>query len=57
MLAVSDRRGPIRGCFSTIILIPGLFVPNGCMATGGSALNWFAANLAGGSAEAARRWA
>jgi xylulokinase len=33
-------------------LVPGLFMPNGCMSTGGSALNWFVAGL--GAAEAAR---
>jgi xylulokinase len=33
-------------------LVPGLFMPNGCMATGGSALNWFVTGL--GAAEAAR---
>ena len=33
---------------------PGSIVPNGCMSTGGSALNWFARNFAGGEAEAAR---
>jgi len=30
-------------------LIPGLYVPNGCMSTGGSGLNWFAANFARGA--------
>jgi xylulokinase len=33
-------------------LVPGLFMPNGCMSTGGSVLNWFVAGL--GAAEAAR---
>lgn len=28
-------------------LIPGLFMPNGCMATGGSGLNWFVNNFGG----------
>jgi xylulokinase len=27
-------------------LVPGLFVPNGCMSTGGSGLNWFARTFA-----------
>jgi xylulokinase len=36
-------------------LVPGLYVPNGCMATGGSGLNWFAATFAGGEREAAAR--
>jgi xylulokinase len=34
-------------------LVPGLFMPNGCMSTGGSVLNWFARNLAGGELSAA----
>jgi xylulokinase len=34
-------------------LKPGLFVPNGCMSTGGSGLNWFAATFAGGEREVA----
>lgn len=39
-------------------LIPGLFMPNGCMASGGSALNWFVNRIARGeraAAEAAGR--
>ena len=34
-------------------LIPGLFMPNGCMSTGGSGLNWFAQTFAGGERAAA----
>jgi xylulokinase len=34
-------------------LIPGLYMPNGCMSTGGSGLNWFAATFAGGERGAA----
>ncbi len=34
-------------------LIPGLYVPNGCMATGGSALNWFVERIAYGEKAAA----
>ncbi len=34
--------------------MPGLFMPNGCMSTGGSALNWFVETFAGGEREAAR---
>ncbi|MFT4184670.1 MAG: FGGY-family carbohydrate kinase, partial [Rhizobium sp.] len=29
-------------------LVPGLYMPNGCMSTGGSALNWFVKNFASG---------
>ncbi|WP_112322881.1 FGGY-family carbohydrate kinase [Oceanibium sediminis] len=35
-------------------LVPGLYMPNGCMASGGSALNWFASKIAQGEAEAAK---
>lgn len=31
-------------------LVPGLFMPNGCMSTGGSVLNWFVEHFAGGEA-------
>jgi xylulokinase len=34
-------------------LIPGLYMPNGCMSTGGSGLNWFASTFAGGERIAA----
>jgi xylulokinase len=34
-------------------LTPGLFMPNGCMASGGSALNWFIQKIATGEAAAA----
>ncbi len=54
VLAVSAEARPDPRLFLDYHLIPGLFVPNGCMATGGSALNWFAATLAGGKREAAR---
>lgn len=36
-------------------LVPGLYMPNGCMASGGSALNWFVDRIAAGEADAARR--
>lgn len=34
-------------------LVPGLWVPNGCMATGGSGLNWFVRTFAGAEAAVA----
>jgi xylulokinase len=34
-------------------LVPGLFMPNGCMSTGGSGLNWFVHTFARGEREAA----
>ena len=48
VLTVSPRIAPDPRLFIDFHLIPGLYVPNGCMATGGSALNWFAANFASG---------
>ena len=36
-------------------LVPGLYMPNGCMASGGSALNWFVERIATGEAAAAAR--
>lgn len=43
--AVPDAR-----MFLDYHLTPGCFMPNGCMASGGSALNWFAAKIATGEA-------
>lgn len=46
--AVPDAR-----MFLDYHLTPGCFMPNGCMASGGSALNWFVAKIATGEASAA----
>lgn len=46
--AVPDAR-----MFLDYHLTPGRFMPNGCMACGGSALNWFADKIAGGEVAAA----
>jgi xylulokinase len=46
VLVASDRPRPDRRMFLDYHLIPGLYVPNGCMSTGGSGLNWFANNFA-----------
>src|SRR5271166_5613305 len=54
ILTATDRAQPDPRLYLDYHLRPGLFVPNGCMSTGGSALNWFARNFAGGEAEAAR---
>jgi xylulokinase len=53
ILTATDRATPDARLYLDYHLRPGLFVPNGCMSTGGSALNWFARNFAGGSAAAA----
>jgi xylulokinase len=55
ILTATDHAKPDPRLFLDYHLKPGLFVPNGCMSTGGSALNWFARQFASGEAEAARR--
>jgi xylulokinase len=50
ILAISESAQPDPRLFLDYHLIPDLYVPNGCMSTGGSGLNWFVANLAGGAA-------
>jgi xylulokinase len=56
ILTASGTVRPDARMFLDYHLIPGLYMPNGCMATGGSGLNWFVANFAGGQlAEAERR--
>jgi xylulokinase len=53
ILVATDKIKPDPRLYLDYHLIPGLFVPNGCMSTGGSALNWFAANFGGGEKQAA----
>jgi xylulokinase len=53
ILAISEQPKPDSRMFLDYHLVPGLYVPNGCMSTGGSALNWFVANFARGEAAAA----
>jgi xylulokinase len=53
VLTAADHATPDARLYLDYHLVPGLYVPNGCMATGGSALNWFAANFAGGERAAA----
>jgi xylulokinase len=56
VLVATDRAVPDPRLYLDYHLVPGLYMPNGCMATGGSALNWFAAQFAGGAkAEAEAR--
>ena len=55
ILTATDHATPDPRLFLDYHLKPGLFVPNGCMSTGGSALNWFAREFASGEAEPARR--
>jgi xylulokinase len=55
ILTATDHANPDPQLFLDYHLRPGLFVPNGCMSTGGSALNWFASQFASGEAAAAGR--
>ncbi|MGE0004065.1 MAG: FGGY-family carbohydrate kinase [Parvibaculaceae bacterium] len=48
VLVATDRVAPDPRMYLDYHLVPGLYVPNGCMATGGSGLNWFAGNFAEG---------
>ncbi len=54
ILIATDKVAPDRRMFLDYHLVPGLYMPNGCMASGGSALNWFADRLAYGELPAAR---
>jgi len=54
ILTATDRARPDARLYLDYHLRPGLFAPNGCMSTGGSALNWFARNFAGGETAAAK---
>ena len=53
VLTATDRAKPDARLYLDYHLRPGLFMPNGCMSTGGSALNWFVRNFAGGYAQTA----
>jgi xylulokinase len=53
ILVSADRATPDARLYLDHHLVPGLWVPNGCMATGGSGLNWFVNTFAGGEAAAA----
>ncbi len=46
ILIATNQARPDARLFLDYHLKPGLYVPNGCMSTGGSALNWFAHNFA-----------
>lgn len=53
ILVATPEAMPDRRMFLDYHLVPGLFMPNGCMSTGGSGLNWFVETFAGGEAAAA----
>lgn len=53
VLIATDKPVPDPRMFLDYHLVPGLYVPNGCMSTGGSGLNWLAATFGGGAKAAA----
>jgi xylulokinase len=53
ILTATDVVKPDPRLFLDYHLVPGLYMPNGCMSTGGSALNWFVETFAGGEKAAA----
>jgi xylulokinase len=53
ILTATDQVRPDPRLYLDYHLIPGLVMPNGCMATGGSALNWFVRTFSGGEMQAA----
>lgn len=53
VLVATDVVAPDARLFLDYHLVPGLFMPNGCMSTGGSGLNWFVKTFAGGEQAAA----
>ncbi|HZU63256.1 MAG TPA: FGGY family carbohydrate kinase [Novosphingobium sp.] len=54
VLTASTHARPDPRLFLDYHLVPGLFMPNGCMSTGGSALNWFVRTLARAEAQEAK---
>jgi xylulokinase len=48
ILLATDRPKPDPRLFLDHHLVPGLFMPNGCMACSGAVLNWIVRELAGG---------
>lgn len=50
ILVATDQARPDPRLYLDYHLVPGLFMPNGCMSTGGSALNWFVGAFAAGEA-------
>jgi xylulokinase len=54
ILIATQKAVPDPRMFLDHHLIPDMFMPNGCMASGGSALNWFVETLAKGECAAAQ---
>jgi xylulokinase len=55
VLIATPRAVPDPRMFLDYHLVPGLYMPNGCMSTGGSGLNWFAQTFAAAQALQAKR--
>jgi xylulokinase len=53
ILLATDRPTPDPRLFLDYHIVPGLFMPNGCMACSGAVLNWIVRELAGGPPAAA----
>ena len=53
ILISTEQAAPDPRMYLDYHLVPGLFMPNGCMASGGSALNWFVDHIASGEKAAA----
>jgi xylulokinase len=53
ILVATSKVAPDPRLFLDYHLVPGLYMPNGCMSTGGSGLNWLVSNFAGGEKAAA----
>jgi xylulokinase len=53
ILLATDRPRPDPRLFLDYHIVPGLFMPNGCMACSGALLNWIATTFAGAEADAA----
>ncbi|SON58041.1 Xylulose kinase [Hartmannibacter diazotrophicus] len=53
ILTATDKVKPDPRLYLDHHLVPGLYMPNGCMSTGGSLLNWFVKTLAGGERQVA----
>ena len=54
IMVATDTARPDPRMFLDYHIVPGLYMPNGCMSTGGSALNWFVAQFAKFEAEEAQ---
>lgn len=50
VLTATDRVAPDARMYLDYHLVPGLMMPNGCMSTGGSGLNWFVRAFGAGEA-------